>query len=140
MIDLKIELMNDDAVVPTKGSAGAAGYDLYAVSNVNLWQGHPFVVKTGLKMEIPDGYVGLIRDRSGLAAKFGVTTRAGVIDSDYRGEVGVVMVNEREGPYQVLKGERIAQILFVKCDDAKVSIGTVGATERGSGGFGSTGQ
>ena len=106
-----------------------------------LMPGDRILVKTGIVMEIPSGYFGNIRDRSGLAFKHGIHTLAGIIDEEYRGEIGVVLMNLGKKPFLIEKGDRIAQIIITpyKCVElCKVEILT--DTVRGEGGFGSTGK
>lgn len=135
--------------VPARGSAGAAGFDLAWSGDDELvsYRGDSVVVHpncmamlaTGWRVQIPKGYVGLIRDRSGMAMR-GLTTRAGVIDSDYRGEIKVLLRNESQSWVDIQPGQRIAQIVFVPClmSDSHQS-SDLDTTARGAGGFGSTG-
>ncbi len=143
MIDLKIKKLNDKAVMPSYGSANAAGADLYSSEDeIIIKAGETKLVHTGLSMEIPEGYVGLIYARSGIASKRGLapSNKVGVIDSDYRGEIMVSLFNHSGETQTVAAGERVAQIVitpyltvnFVEADD-------LSNTERGEGGFGSTG-
>jgi dUTP pyrophosphatase len=98
-------------------------------------------VPTGLRLEIPDGHVGLIWPRSGLAARHGIDTLAGVVDSDYRGEVRVVLINHGREPFTITRGDRIAQLLVQRVERALfVTTEKISDTTRGSGGFGSTGR
>lgn len=125
-----------------RGSLGAAGYDLFATEPVTLLPGQRRTVPTGVRLRLSESIVGLVRDRSGLAARFGVTVLAGVLDSDYRGEVGVVLLNTGPDAVAVPAGDRVAQLLFVPVShDIAVEDSAVvtGGGVRGSGGFGSTG-
>jgi len=150
-MQLKIKKLHPDAIVPTYGTAGAACFDLYAlrVSRASfvgdiVYPGHPLVCDTGLSFEIPDGYVMEIRSRSGLAFRDGVTAFPGVIDSDFRGEVKVLLMChdlvEGDLPTRITPGDRIAQAIiqpvrqvqFLEVDELKT-------TARGAGGLGSTG-
>ncbi len=125
--------------MPTKGTAGAAGYDLYASHNIEIPPGQRRVVDTGIEMEIPAGVVGMIKSRSGLAANSSIDVAAGVIDSDYRGSVGVLLCNTGHNWKPIKCGDRIAQILFLLCHPGDlVEVDRLSATERGEGGFGST--
>jgi dUTP pyrophosphatase len=127
--------------VPEYGSAAAAGADLKASSDVVLAPGERAAVPTGLHLEIPDGHVGLIWPRSGLAVKHGIDTLAGVVDSDYRGEVRVVLINHGPEPFVIRAGDRVAQLLVQKVERvAFVQAETISQTGRGAGGFGSTGR
>jgi dUTP pyrophosphatase len=127
--------------LPEYGSAGAAGADLRASEAVTLGPGERAAVPTGLQLEIPPGHVGLVWPRSGLAVKHGIDTLAGVIDSDYRGEVKVVLVNHGRDVFTVAPGDRIAQLLVQKVERAEFRRGdALAASDRGDGGFGSTGR
>ncbi|MGQ7793249.1 dUTP diphosphatase [Faunimonas sp. B44] len=132
--------------LPRYQSAGAAGLDLCAAvpaeAPVSLAPGARHLVPTGLAMAIPDGYEGQVRPRSGLAVRHGVTVvnAPGTIDSDYRGEVMVGLVNLGEEPVEIARGMRIAQLVFAPVTRAElVEVLDLDATERGAGGFGSTG-
>lgn len=128
------------AVLPSRGSADAAGYDLASVRVMKIQSGERAIVPTGLAVSIPAGSVGLIWPRSGLAVKHGIDVLAGVIDCDYRGEIGVVLVNHGSDPFTILVGDRIAQLLvqpFAALPVCEVSDLT--KTHRGECGFGSTG-
>ena len=132
------------ASLPSYQSAGAAGADLHAHLGADLVipAGGRALVPTGLHVEIPHGFEGQVRPRSGLAATHGVTilNAPGTIDSDYRGEVRVILVNLGAEPFRVHHGDRIAQLVIAPVVRADFSrAGGVGDTERGSGGFGSTG-
>ncbi|HEY7411702.1 MAG TPA: dUTP diphosphatase [Vicinamibacteria bacterium] len=128
-------------VLPRYGSAGAAGADLCASAAVTLAPGARAAVPTGLFLEIPAGHVGLVWPRSGLAVRHGLDTLAGVIDSDYRGEVKVVLVNHGPEPVAIQAGDRIAQLLVQRVERAVFEpTDVLGATTRGEGGFGSTGR
>jgi dUTP pyrophosphatase len=126
--------------VPEYGSAEAAGADLRASEEVTLPPGGRAAIATGLRLEIPSGHAGLVWPRSGLAVRHGIDTLAGVIDSDYRGEVRVVLVNHGSEPFVVHAGDRIAQLVLQRVERAAFEKGEVGGTERGEGGFGSTGR
>lgn len=132
--------------LPAYETVGAAGMDLRAAlpegQNLTLMPGKRALVPTGLAMEIPVGWEGQVRPRSGLAAKHGVTVlnSPGTIDSDYRGEVQVILINHGEEPFTVARGMRIAQLVFAEVRQiAVVELQGLSKTERGSGGFGSTG-
>ena len=143
---LYIELCHDDAQVPTIKTAGSAGYDLFSVDN-GIIPGHSHtLVKTGVKMVIPNGYCGQIWSRSGLSYKHGIETGAGIIDSDYRGEIGDILHNHTDKEFVYEKGMRIAQILIIPIitpvlkmtDD--INKYNISDDNRGDGGFGSTGN
>ncbi len=133
--------------LPAYQTADAAGFDLIAaVAETDPIELAPMaraMIPTGLVMEIPRGYEGQVRPRSGLAAKHGVTVlnSPGTIDADYRGEVKVILVNLGSEPFTVRRGERIAQFVAAPVTRANiVEVGSVGETARGAGGFGSTGR
>lgn len=133
------------AVIPEYKTAGAAGADLYALveSPVTIPAGKFAMIPTGLFFEIPEGYEIQIRPRSGLAAKNGVTVlnTPGTIDSDYRGEIKIILVNLSDKDFVVNNGERIAQMVIAPVTQASFTIvDQLSDTERGTGGFGSTGK
>ena len=128
--------------LPSYASAGSAGLDLYAAAGpLTLAPGARALVGTGLALALPEGFEGQIRPRSGLALKHGVTVlnAPGTIDSDYRGEIGVLLVNLGGSPFVVERGMRIAQLLIAPVVRARLVEGEVPSTGRGAGGFGSTG-
>ena len=125
---------------PEYATDGAAGADLRASQPVTLPPGGRSAVPTGLHIEIPTGHVGLVWPRSGLAVRHGIDTLAGVIDSDYRGEVKVVLVNHGREPVTIAAGDRIAQLLVQPVVRVRFTRGAVAATTRAAGGFGSTGR
>lgn len=134
-----VKKLNKDAVMPAYGTFGAACFDLHAAEDVSSAFGRA-EVGTGLAFEIPPGFVMFIKPRSGLAFKSATHAFAGTVDADYRGEVKVLLVHERNGAITVKKGERIAQAYIqavVKWGFDEVQ--DLSATERGTGGFGSTG-
>ena len=143
---VKVKKLDDRAILPTYGSACAAGADLYALVNgesLTIAAGETVLVSTGLSVEIPEGYVGLIYARSGLATKKGLApaNKVGVIDSDYRGEVKVALFNQSGKEQSIAAGERVAQLviapyLAVEYQQAE----ELSDTARGAGGFGSTGN
>ena len=142
---MNFKKLNENAVTPTRGSAKAAGWDLYACIDEPIWiQPHETVkIGTGIALAIPDGYYGAIYARSGLATKQGLrpANAVGVIDSDYRGEIIVALHNDSEDPQCVVPAERIAQLII--CPYAFVyeweEVDELDETDRGEGGFGSTG-
>ena len=143
-MNLKIKKLSDKAVIPTYGSEYAAGADLYSCEGeLTFAPGETKMVHTGLAMQIPVGYVGLIYARSGIATKRGLApaNKVGVIDSDYRGEIMVALHNHSDSDKTVSHGERIAQLIimpFYKTDFEVVL--DLNETTRGDGGFGSTGK
>jgi dUTP pyrophosphatase len=135
-----IEVGVDGGVLPAYASAGAAGADLVANEAVTIAPGGRHAVATGVRLQIPPGYVGLVWPRSGLAVRHGIDTLAGVIDSDYRGELRVVLVNHGEQPFAIAAGERIAQLLIQRVETVHFSRAELAETSRGQSGFGSTGR
>lgn len=132
-------LMNDDATLPMKGSPGACGYDLYSAEDVLVNPKSRRLISTGLKMKIDRGYA-RIAPRSSLAMKE-IDIGAGVIDMDYRGEIKILLINNSYAELSVSKGMRIAQMIFEECHFPTVEEAeTLDETERGEGGFGSTGK
>ncbi len=132
--------------LPSYATAGAAGLDLSAAIGENeiitLKPGKRTLVPTGLQIHLPDGFEAQIRPRSGLALKngIGLVNAPGTIDADYRGEIGVILVNLGEDDFEITRGLRIAQMVIAPVTRADlVAVDEVGATERGAGGFGSTG-
>lgn len=144
--NVKIKKLYPDAHLPTRGSAAAAGWDLYAYLPEGLIEIFPHdtvKIKTGLAMAIEDGWEGEIRPRSGLATKKGVrpANSPGTIDSDYRGEIIVALHNDTYERVEITNGERIAQMLFNRVPIVVwQEVEELNDTDRGSGGFGSTGE
>jgi dUTP pyrophosphatase len=139
----KFATLYDDAQIPSKGSDGSAGYDIRAYHDVVIEPGEWKLIKTGVAVQVPiDCYV-RVAPRSGLALKFGIQVGAGVIDSDYRDGIGVILFNHSQNNnFEVKKGDRIAQLIFEKihlCDPEIVDYSILTNTERGTDGFGSTG-
>jgi len=127
--------------LPEYGSAAAAGADLRASEAVEIAAGGRAAVATAVRLEIPPGHVGLVWPRSGLAVRHGIDTLAGVIDSDYRGELKVVLVNHGEQPFRITPGDRVAQLLIQRVERGRFTgAERVAETARGDGGFGSTGR
>jgi dUTP pyrophosphatase len=126
---------------PQNAKEGDAGSDLRASEELIIPSKGRCLVPTGISIAIPRGYVGLIWPRSGLAVKHGIDSGAGVIDSGYRGEIRVLLFNHSDVDFKVVKGDRIAQILIQKVETPQfVQVETLDETERGAGGFGSTGK
>ena len=139
-MDVKIERVTKDIPVPSYAHEYDAAFDLRACEELTLEPMEKKIVKTGLKMAIPKGHVGLIWDRSGLAAKHSMHTLAGVVDAGYRGEVGIVLINLGKEKFTVEKGMRIAQMLIQPIVLANlIEVDELDETTRGEGGFGSTG-
>lgn len=142
---MRIKFLNDRAKMPTNGSKYAAGYDLYAANEkpVTVYPGTCEKIGTGLAMEIPVGFFGAIFARSGLATKQGLRPAncVGVVDSDYRGEIIVAVHNDSNQSQQIAPGERIAQLVLLPYStvDCFEVVDELEDTDRGEGGFGSTG-
>lgn len=141
---IRVKILRESAKMPTYGSASAAGADLYACleQELTIAPGASAFIPTGLSMEIPAGYAGLIYARSGLACKRGLApaNKVGVIDSDYRGEIAVVLLNHGNMPQTVSDGERIAQLVITPVLTPEFTeVDVLSETIRSSGGFGSTG-
>lgn len=141
---LRVRQLRPDATVPQYQTAGAAGMDLHAciAEPVTIAPGRIAAIPTGLSMEIPQGFEGQVRPRSGLATKHGVTVpnAPGTIDSDYRGEVIVALINLGQDTFTVTPGMRIAQMVIAAYTRVRIeTVDTLTQTARGSGGFGSTG-
>jgi len=138
---LRFAKMSEHAKAPTRGSSVAAGYDLYAAEEMVIEPGKRACVKTDIQIEVPDGTYGRVAPRSGLAAKHGIDVGAGVVDKDYRGNVMVLLFNFGDAAFNVARGDRIAQLVLEKICMAELEeLPTLDDTERGDGGFGSTGK
>jgi dUTP pyrophosphatase len=129
------------AKLPTRGTEKSAGLDLYSIETRTLRPGKTHLFKLGIEIQLPEGCEGQIRPRSGLASKHGVTVlnAPGTVDEDYRGEIGVLLINLSLLPVLISEGDRIAQLVVSKVHYATVVEDKIDATERGDGGFGSTG-
>lgn len=145
MKPVRVKCLRPNAVLPTYGSVEAAGADLYACLEqpVVIEPGQTVFIPTGLAMELPAGYAGLVHARSGLASKRGLApaNKVGVIDSDYRGEVTVALHNHGNVSQQINPGERVAQLLIMPVlTPGFEAVEELNDTQRGAGGFGSTGK
>ena len=139
-MSLRIKKLTYHAIIPTRGSGGAVGYDLYSTDEVVIPPTHRALIGTGVAIVLPPGVYGRVAPRSGLAVKHGIQVGAGVVDPDYTGEVKVVLFNHGDKDFEVKRGERIAQLVLERCETPDVEeIGLLEETERGAGGFGSTG-
>lgn len=137
---IKFQKILDEAIIPHYAHTGDAGMDIFSAEETIIKKGERKNIRTGVKMELPEGFVGLVWDKSGLALKNGIKTMAGVIDSGYRGEIGIVLVNLSEQDYKIEKGQKIAQMLIQKLERAEIEeTEKLGETKRGDGCFGSTG-
>ena len=137
---LKVKKLSENATLPTRASEGAAGYDLFSSENVTIHAGMRRIVKTDLSVAIPKNHYGRIAPRSGLSWKKSIDIGAGVIDFDYRGAVGMLLVNNGTDDFEVKQGDRVAQLLLERVSVPEVvEVDDLDATERGQKGFGSTG-
>jgi dUTP pyrophosphatase len=116
-MEIRIKKTNNEAIVPKRGKDGDAGYDLFSIEEKNLEPGERHTFKTGISLEVPEKHVMLVWDRSGLAVKHGITTLAGVIDPNFRGEVGICLLNTTDEAYKIKKGDKIAQFVIQKAED-----------------------
>jgi dUTP pyrophosphatase len=141
VVKVRIKVESSE-LMPSKATVGSAGFDLKARKTVDIPPNDWRLIPTGVYLELPQGYEAQIRPRSGLALKYGVTVLngTGTIDSDYRGEVGVILVNHSPHYFHVEKGMRIAQMIIQKLPDVElIPTVNISDTERSDGGFGSTG-
>jgi dUTP pyrophosphatase len=142
VIELPVRRLRDDAVLPSRAYPGDAGLDLAACEECELGPGQRAVVSTGLAVAIPQGYAGFVLPRSGLARRHGITivNTPGLIDSGYRGEVQVTLLNtDAAETFRVESGMRVAQLVVLAVPEARlVEVDELPATERGAGGFGSS--
>ena len=128
---------------PVYAKPGDAGADLKSTEDLEVPAGGRQLVKTGIKIAMPDGYVGLVHPRSGLAAKHGITVlnAPGTVDAGYRGEIMVTLLNTSNEPFEIRRGDRIAQLLFQRVDRADfIAVSELPESARGDGGFGSSGK
>lgn len=154
---IKYKKMHPSAIIPNQAKKGDAGYDLYAIDNYELNPLARVLVRTGISLEIPEGYYGRIAPRSGLSLKSGIDVMGGVIDSSFRGEIGVILINlnadcrsrevnpamsifSSKGGYRISPGDKIAQIIIEKCASVEFEEGDLSETERGVTGYGSSGN
>jgi dUTP pyrophosphatase len=142
-MSLRVRRVDPRAVLPTRAYSGDAGLDLYALDEAELGPGERASVRTGIALEIPEGQAGLVLPRSGLARRHGISVvnAPGLIDAGYRGEVEVLLLNtDRSEPFSITAGDRIAQLVIVSVHAPEVlEVQELALSERGSGGFGSSG-
>jgi dUTP pyrophosphatase len=143
-VTLQFTRLSGEAREPSKAHDGDAGFDLYAVEPATIGPGERVSVGTGIALAIPDGWAGLVLPRSGLAARHGITlpNAPGLIDSGYRGEVRVLLLNtDTREPFEVAPGDRIAQLVLVRHESPElIEVESLEETVRGAGGFGSSGR
>ncbi|MCF2611786.1 dUTP diphosphatase [Fusobacterium perfoetens] len=141
-MELKILKLNEDAIIPNYAHKDDSGMDLYSVTEVLIKSGEHKLVKTGISIELPENTEAQIRPRSGLALKNGITVlnTPGTIDEGYRGEIGIILINHSKEDFNVTKGMKIAQMVIMPVLKPSIKVvDTLSETERGNGGFGSTG-
>jgi dUTP pyrophosphatase len=142
-LDVKVKILSADAIIPKYQTSEAAGFDLHSVDEKTIKAGERDVVKTGLAVALPKGYELQVRPRSGLALKNGITVlnTPGTVDSDYRGELMVILLNTSKEDFVIKKGDRIAQAVIKEILQADFTVvDELDSTKRGSKGFGSTGK
>jgi dUTP pyrophosphatase len=138
---LKIKKLDPDAILPSFAHPGDAGLNIYANETVTLLSGQSAKIKTGIAMEIPEGYVGLMWDRSSMAINHRIKSLGGVIDSGYRGESLLGLINLGDEPYTIEKGHKVMQMLIQKVEAPEIiEVAELTETSRGEGDFGSTGK
>ena len=140
MVKIKVKKLIESAILPSYGHPGDAGLDFYAAEDFVLTHEMRHAVSTGISMALPEGYVALVWDKSGLAAKKGITVLGGVIDAHYRGEYKIILYNTERDDFVIRKGDKVAQVLvqpIVSAESEEVE--ELSETARGEGGFGSTG-
>lgn len=139
-MELKVKKLVDDAKLPVKGHLGDAGIDFFSIEEVHFPSGEQRSVSTGVAIEIPEGHVGLIWDKSSISFNLGLKVMGGVIDSGYRGEIIMNLVNTSSEEVKIEKGQKVAQMIIQKFEDcAIVEVGELSSTTRGAGREGSTG-
>lgn len=141
-MQIKIKKLHPNAIIPQYQTQGSAGFDLHSIEDAHLKVGERILIKTGLAFEIPCGFEMQIRPRSGLALKLGISVlnSPGTIDSDYRGEIGIILINHSKEDFKISCGERIAQGVITQVFQANFLLSEdLSSTERGEGGFGSSG-
>jgi dUTP pyrophosphatase len=137
---IRFKKLRPDAKIPVRATDGAAGFDLHSTKRIEVPPGQRMLLPTGIACAIPDGWCGQVWPRSGLAVKHGINVLAGMIDSDYRGELHVSLINHGADTWEVKEGDRIAQLVFVQVLTTAVEVDDLDDTARGVGGFGSTGK
>lgn len=140
-MQLKVKKLHPDAVIPSYAHPWDAGLDICTVEEITLAAGERKMIPTGLSYEIPEGFVGLVWDKSGLAKNHGITNLGGVIDAGFRGESFILCMNTGSEPYTFRKGDKVAQMLIQPVSIVEVSeVEELSDTTRGDGGWGSTGK
>ena len=138
---IKVKKIEQEAIVPTRSNNDDAGWDLYSITTRNIAPSQRVTIRTGISLEIPEEHVGLIWPRSGMSVKNGIDVLAGVVDSGYRGEIKVCLLNTSREWMDIKEGDRIAQILFQEVPHFQLQeVEILQNSDRGQGGFGSTGK
>ncbi len=138
---INVKKLHPEAKLPAYAHPGDAGMDFFALEKTTIAPKERLIVKTGISIEIPEGYVGLVWDKSGIPLKYGLKTIGGVIDAGYRGEVGIGLLNTSDQEYIFEAGHKIAQMLIQKVEQVElIEVAELTETQRGTGGFGSTGK
>jgi len=138
---LLVQKLDPSAKLPSYAYEGDAGMDLFSLEEIDIPVGEKVAIRTGLKFAIPRGYAGFVWDKSGLAVKYHLKTMAGVLDSNYRGELFVILTNLGKEMYKVEKGSKVAQLVVKSVESAEVEEAEISdETDRGEGGFGSSGN
>lgn len=141
-VQVRVKRLTPDAKIPKAAKEGDVAFDLFSIIDYEIKPGERYAVPTGISLEIPVGYEGQVRPRSGLALKEGITVlnTPGTVDSGYRGEVKTIMINQSDIPFQITKGMRISQLAIRSVPDVTfVEVDELSESDRGDGGFGSTG-
>ncbi len=142
VINIKIKRLNENAILPEKQHDSDAGYDLYSIEEIILKPNQIYKVKTGIAIQIPNNYGGLVLPRSGLSSKYGISliNTPGLIDPGYRGELLIPLINHSSNEYTINKNERVAQLILIQIPEVKIEVTSdLDASDRDSKGFGSTG-
>jgi len=137
---IRFKKLSTESIIPTRATPGSMGFDLHSRVTDTLYHSEWKAYPTGISMSLEQGFGGIIKPRSGLAFKYGVDVLAGVIDSDYRGELQVILVNHGTKPLSVNRGDRIAQLVVLPFASGYQEVESLDYTRRGDGGFGSTGR
>jgi dUTP pyrophosphatase len=138
---IKIKKLHKDAIIPKQAHHDDAGMDLFAINDFEMVPNERKSIPLGIALEIPDGYVGLIWDKSGLSHKYGIKTFGGVVDAGFRGEICVGLMNLSNEEFKFEKGHKVAQLLIQKVDSIEFEeVNELNITKRDKGGFGSTGK
>lgn len=131
--------LRPEATIPTRGTAFSAGFDMYSINNISVLPGEQVKIPTGIACAIPQGHAGFVWARSSVAVNYGVDVHAGLIDSDYRGEIHVCLINHGKNAFDILKGDRVAQMVVSPVLLESEEVGELSDPFTRSGGFGSTG-